>query len=240
VSHIRIIDLTSSTNLAPLSAKLTVAKIDDSGAIISREHPVAEGTLNVESLIALNQQITARFKTATSQDRYFGGIQLPKTMVQNVADDRDTLKADIEQLRDSLDRTLEQSSWMKIREGLLRSLNRIPPSEPIRLVVLTDNYDLQALSIEQTSFITNILASEDRAVSVVFAHQELTRKLTWQKIPKILVVLGNQQGIEAPIQLQEIERYFRSPAIVTPLYQPSPSQVLEAISDGHFDIIRAC
>jgi branched-chain amino acid transport system substrate-binding protein len=237
VSHIRIIDLTSSNNLAPLSAKLTVAKIDDAGAIISREHPVAEGTLNIEPLIALNQQITARFKTATSQDRYFGGIQLPKTMVQNVANDRDTLKADIEQLRDSLDRTLEQNSWMKIREGLLRSLNGIPPSEPIRLVILTDNYDLQALSIEQTSFITNILASEDRPVSVVFAPQELTRKLTWQKIPKILVVLGNQQGIEEPIQLQEIERYFRSSVTIVPLYKPSPSAVLEAISDGHYDVI---
>ncbi|AFY91478.1 ABC transporter substrate-binding protein [Chamaesiphon minutus] len=237
MSHIRIIDLTSSNNLAPLSAKLTVAKIDDSGAIISREHPVAEGTLNIQPLIALNQQITAKFKTATSQDRYFGGIQLPKTMVQNVASDCDTLKVGIEQLRDSLDRTLEQKSWMKIREGLLRSLNGIPQSEPMRLVILTDNYDIQALSIEQTSFITNILAGEDRAVSVVFAPQELTRKLTWQKIPNILVVLGNQQGIQEPIHLQEIERYFRSPAIVTHLDKPSPSKVLETISDGHFDVI---
>jgi hypothetical protein len=121
---------------------------------------------------------------------------------------------------------------------LLRSLNGLHAQEPIRLVILTDNYDIQALSIENTSFITNILGEQNRPVSVVFSPQELDQKLIWHNhLPKILLILGNQQGIEAPIYFEEIEEYFRSAGMITLLAIPSPEVVLSTISDGAFDII---
>jgi hypothetical protein len=237
IRHIRIIDLTGSNSLTPLSAQLTVATIDELGAITSRNHPTAEGTLNMAAVIAQNRQTTEDFKNLTSQDRYLGGLQLPETMVQNVANESDTLRADISNLRDSLNLTLSQTSWQGMREGLLRSLHGLDPHEPIRLVILTNDYDLQALSIENTSFITNILGSHGRAVSVVFSPQQLEQKFVWQNIPKVLLILGNQQGIAAPICLTEIETYFRSAAIITLLAMPAPEVVLSTISDGKFDII---
>jgi ABC-type branched-subunit amino acid transport system substrate-binding protein len=237
IRHIRIIDLTSSNNLTPLSAQLTVATIDDLGAITSRNHPTAKGSLNIAPVIAENSKNTEDFKTLTTQNRYFGGLKLPETMVQNVANESDILKKNISNLRDSLNLTLEQESWKGIREGLLRSLNGLHAQEPIRLVILTDNYDIQALSIENTSFITNILGEQHRPVSVVFSPQQLEQKLIWHNLPKILLILGNQQGIEAPIYFEEIEEYFRSAGMITLLTTPSPEVVLSTISDGEFDII---
>ncbi len=245
MSHIRIIEITSSDNLTLLSARLNITKIDDvTGSIASQKQPdAAKGLLAIEPLIAMNREVTKKFKTVTRQDRYFGGIKLPEQMVVNndaesSAEIDHRLRSDLHSLQSSLNTTFEQDSWRGIREGLLRSLNGIDPHEPIRLVILTNNYDLQALSIENTSFITTELAGKDRSVSVVFSsHQELNPRLVWSATPKILLILGNQAGIELPITLSEIEEYFQSPAIVTLLHHPSPAQVLKTISDQPFDII---
>jgi hypothetical protein len=71
MSHIRIIDITPSPNLEQLSATLTVATIDDvTGSIVSQPHQVAKGSLNIRSLVALNNQIIKNFQAATTQDRW--------------------------------------------------------------------------------------------------------------------------------------------------------------------------
>jgi ABC-type branched-subunit amino acid transport system substrate-binding protein len=238
MSHICIIDLTSNSNNL-LSANLIIATIDDlTGAIISPPNPVGSGSLNIKHLIALNRQVVEKLKRATRRDRYFGGIQIPDKMIENVADRVDELRIDIKNLRRQLDRTLRQDAWLPIREQLLHSLLDVDRAESIRLVILTDDLDVQALPIENTEFITDVL-SKNRAVSVVFAPKKQPRKLIWQDAPKILLILGSQKDIEAQAQIQisEIEKYFPAPAIFEKLQHPSKEEVLKTISDRVFDVI---
>jgi hypothetical protein len=87
MSHICIIDLTSSLTPDLLSAKLTIATIDDqTGSMINPPHHTGNGTLNTELLVRLNRKVIENFQTVTGQNQYFGGIQLPETIVSNVAD----------------------------------------------------------------------------------------------------------------------------------------------------------
>jgi ABC-type branched-subunit amino acid transport system substrate-binding protein len=238
MSRICILDITSSSNLDPLSANLTIATIDDlTGAIISPPHLTAHGTLDLDSSIALNRQIIEKFQTATCQNQYFGGIQLPEAIVSNVADSGHELRTEIEDLQHLLNLKLSQDSWSKIREELLHSLIGIDVSEPIRLVILTEDRHIQALPVENTSFITNVLGGGDRSVSVVFAPRRQSKQLVWQDVPKILLILGSQAGIEQPIQPDEIQKYFPSPAIFIILDRPSREETLEMISDRVFDLI---
>jgi ABC-type branched-subunit amino acid transport system substrate-binding protein len=238
MSHICIIDLTSNSNNL-LSANLIIATIDDlTGAIISPPNPVGSGSLNIKHLIALNRQVVEKFKAATSRDLYFGGIQIPDTMIENVADRVDELRTDIQNLRHQIDRTLRQDAWLPIREQLLHSLSDVARAEPIRLVILTDDLDVQALSIENTKFITDVL-SRNRAVSVVFAPKKQPRRLVWQGAPKILLILGSQKDIDAQAQIQidEIEQHFPATAIFEKLQHPSKEEVLKTIGDRVFDVI---
>jgi len=57
----------TSTNLDPLFATLTIATIDDlTGTITNSPHTTAHGTLDLTSSIALNNQIIKKFQAATS------------------------------------------------------------------------------------------------------------------------------------------------------------------------------
>jgi hypothetical protein len=132
---------------------------------------------------------------------------------------------------------LQQDSWSRIREELLHSLIGIDPTELIRLVILTDDHDIQALPLERTSFITNILGGRNRSVSVVFAPPKQPRKLVWHGVPKVLLMLGSQKDIEQPICEDEINKYFPAPAIFTLLRNPSREEVLKTISDRSFDLM---
>ena len=156
--------------------------------------------------------------------QYLGGIKIPDTMVNHVANNLNELRTNVGELQQLLDRTFTQDSWSKIREGLLQSLIEIAPTEPIRLVILTDNCDLQSIPVENTAFITDVLGKNNRSVSVVFAPREQQKKLVWQDVPKILLVLGSQKGIEQPIDLSELKKYFPSPAIFELLHHPSKEQ----------------
>jgi branched-chain amino acid transport system substrate-binding protein len=238
VTRICTIDLTSGGDPDLLSANLTIAIIDDrSGAITSAPYPIADGTLNIGDLIRLNRQIIGQIHKTTHQDEYFGGLTLPKAIVSNVAEEHKGLSQNIKNLQQLFDKTLSQDSWLRIREGLLHSLIDLPPNEAIRLVIRTDNLELQALSIERTSFIINILGATNRSISVVFAPKNPPNKLTWQHRPRILLILGDQNNIKEPIELSEIEKHFLAQGIVIPLYTPSTEEVLKKISDEKFDII---
>jgi ABC-type branched-subunit amino acid transport system substrate-binding protein len=238
MSYIRIIDINPSPNLEQLSATLTIATIDDvTGSIISQPHQVAKGSLNAQPLVTLNKQIIENFQAATTQDRYFGGIQIPETMVCQVADLVDRLRTDIQQLQSAINHTLAQDTWSIIREELLQSLIGTDPSKTIRLVIRTDETDLQALPLEGTSFITNVLARENRSVSVVFAPQKQPKKLTWVDVPKILVVLGSQKNIEQVICIDDLKKHFPLTAIFRSIEPQSPAELLKIIADEIFDVI---
>jgi branched-chain amino acid transport system substrate-binding protein len=237
MSHICILDLTSEFTLDLLSARLTIATIDDKTGAIINPHYCGNGTLNIRPIIALNRQIINKFQTVACERQYFGGIHIPDTMVSHVADPIDKLRIDVRELQQLLNLTFSQDSWSKIREELLHSLIGIAPTEPIRLVILTDNYDLQSLPVENTVFITDVLGRNNRSVSVVFAPREQQRKLIWQDVPKILLVLGSQKGIEQPIYINEISKYFPSPARFELLHHPSREELLKIVSDRVFDII---
>jgi ABC-type branched-subunit amino acid transport system substrate-binding protein len=237
MSHICIIDLTSEPTLDSLSARLRIATLDDKTGAIVNPHYAGQGTLNIKPLINLNRQIIDKFQSEACESKYLGGIKLPETMIERSAKRIDDLRADIREFQQLLDRTFTQDSWLKIREELLQSLIGIPPTESIRLVLITDNYELQSLPIENTTFITDVLGKRNRCVSVVFAPREQQKRLVWKDVPKILLVLGSQKGIEQPIDISEINKYFRSPAIFELLYHPSREELLKAISDRVFDII---
>ncbi len=238
MTYIRIIDITLSSNLELLSATLTTATIDDlTGSIVSQPHRVAKGSLNARSLVTLNRQIIEDFQAATTQDRYFGGIKIPETMVCQVADPIDGLRTDIQQLQTAINQTLAQDTWSIIREELLQSLIGKDPTKTIRLVIQTDEIDLQALPLEGTSFITNVLARENRNVSVVFAPQKRPKKLTWLGAPKILVVLGSQKNIEQAIQIDDLKKHFPLTAIFKSIEPQSPAELLKTIADDVFDVI---
>ncbi len=245
MSRICILDITS-TNLDPLSATLTIATIDDlTGMITNPPHITAHGTLDLNSSIALNNQIIKKLQAKTYQDRYYGGIELPnyggielpKAIVTNVSDLLDELETEIQSLKDLLNRTLAAESWSKIREGLLESLNGVDAQEPIRLVIITDDPHLQALPIENTLFIKNKLGKDKRPISVIFAPRRQPHKLVWQEIPKILLVLGSQKDIEKPIHFTEIKKYFPSIATFEILDKPTKEQLIDLVSDRYFDII---
>ena len=209
MSHIRIVDATLSPDLEQLSATLTVATIDNvTGSIVSPPHPIAKGSLNIRSLVTLNKQIIEKFQAATTQDRYFGGIKIPETMISQVANPIDELRTDIQQLQAAINLTLAQDTWSTIREGLLHSLIGTDPAQTIRLVIRTDDVSLQALPLEGTSFITNVLAGENRNVSVVFAPQKQPKKLTWHGAPRILLVLGSQKNIKQVIRIDDLKKHF--------------------------------
>ena len=238
MSHIRIVDITPSPDLEQLSATLTVATIDDvTGSIVSPPHPVAKGSLNIRSLVALNKQIIENFQAATTQDRYFGGIKIPETMVCQVADPIDGLRTDIQQLQAAINLTLAQDTWSTIREGLLQSLIGTDPAKTIRLVIRTDDVSLQALPLEGTSFITNVLGGENRNVSVVFAPQKQPRRLIWLDAPKILLVLGSQKNIEQVICIDDLKKHFPATAMFRSIEPQSPAELLRVIADEVFDVI---
>jgi ABC-type branched-subunit amino acid transport system substrate-binding protein len=238
VTRICMIDLTSSSDPDLLYANLTIAIIDDrTGAITSAPYPSADGSLNIGDLIRLNRQVIEQIHRTTHQDEYFGGLTLPKAIISNVADEHQGLSQNIKNLQQLFDKILSQDSWLKIREGLLHSLINIPPNEAIRIVIRTENLELQSLSIERTSFIINSLGGTNRSISVVFAPKNPPNKLTWHHLPKILLILGDQNSIEKPIDLNEIEKHFLSRGIVTPLHTPSKEEVLKKISDERFDVI---
>jgi ABC-type branched-subunit amino acid transport system substrate-binding protein len=238
VTRICILDLTSNGNSDLVSANLTIAIIDDlTGAITSHPYSSADGALNIGSLSELNRQAIEKIYTSAHQDQYFGGLKLPESIVTNVANDLNELSTIVENLQQLLDKTLSQDSWLKIREGLLYSLIDIDPSEPIRLVIQTDDPNLQSFPIERTSFITNTLGRRNRPISVVFGTKNPPNKPIWRNAPRLLLVFGSQKNIELPICLDEIEKYLSAPAIITPLYQPSPEEFLKVISDEKFDII---
>jgi ABC-type branched-subunit amino acid transport system substrate-binding protein len=238
MSYIRIIDITPSPNLELLLATLTIATIDDvTGSIVSQPHQVAKGSLNAHPLVTLNQQIIENFQAATTQDRYFGGIQIPETMVCQVADLVDGLRTDIQQLQATINHTLAQDTWSIIREELLQSLIGTDPSKTIRLVIRTDEIDLQALPLERTSFITNDLARGNRNVSVVFAPQKQPKESNWLDEPKILVVLGSQKNIEQIIQVEDLKKHFPVTAIFRSIEPQSPAELLKIIADEIFDVI---
>ena len=236
MSRICILDITS-TNLDSLSATLTIATIDDlTGTITNSPHTTSHGTLDLTSSIALNNQIIKKFQAATYQDLYYGGIELPKTIVSNVSDPIDELQTEIQSLKDLLDRTLAAESWSKIREGLLQSLNGIAPQEPLRLVIVTDDPRIQALPIESTSFIREKLGSR-RPISVSFVPRRQPHKLVWQDPPKVLLVLGSQKDIIKPIHSEEIKKHFPSTVTFEILKQPTKEELINLVSDRAFDII---
>jgi ABC-type branched-subunit amino acid transport system substrate-binding protein len=237
MSHICILDLTSETAIDCLSARLRIATIDDKTGAIINPHYVGSGTLKIEQLINLNRQIIDKFQIAACERKYLGGIKIPDTMIDRVADRIDELRTDVREFQQLLDRTFTQDSWSRIREELLQSLIGIAPTEPIRLAIITDDYELQSLPIESTTFITDVLGKNNRSVSVVFSPREQQKKLLWKDVPKILLVLGSQRGIEQPIDLNEIKKYFPAPAIFELLSHPSREQLLRTISDRVFDII---
>jgi ABC-type branched-subunit amino acid transport system substrate-binding protein len=238
MSHIRIVDITPSPDLEQLLATLTVATIDDvTGSIVSPPHSVAKGSLNVRSLVALNKQIIENFQAATTQDRYFGGIKIPEIMVCQVADPIDKLRTDIQQLQAAINLTLSQDTWSTIREGLLGSLIGTDPAKTIRVVIRTDDVTLQALPLEGTSFITNVLGGENRNVSVVFAPQKQPKKLTWLGAPRILLVLGSQKNIEQVICIDDLKKHFPAPAMFRSIEPQSPAELLKIIADEVFDVI---
>ena len=235
MSRICILDITS-TNLDSLSATLTIATIDDlTGTITNSPHITAHGTLDLTSSIALNHQIIKKFQAATYQDLYYGGIELPETMVTNVSDLIDELQVEIQSLKNLLDRTLAAESWSKIREGLLQSLNGIAAQEPLRLVIITDDPRIQALPIESTSFIREKLGS-CRPISVSFVPHRQPHRLIWQDPPKVLLVLGSQKDIKEPIDSDEIQNHFPT-ATFEILEQPTKEKLIDLVSDRSFDII---
>ena len=238
MSHVRIIDITLSPDLERVAATLTVATIDDAtGSIISQPHQVATGSLNARAIIALNNQVIENFQAATTQDSYFGGIKIPETMVCQVADLVDGLRTDIQQLQAAINQTLAQDTWSNIREELLQSLIGIDPTETIRLVIRTDEIDLQALPLEETSFIINQLARGNRKVSVVFSPQKQPKKLVWVDPPKVLVVLGSQKNIKQVIKIDDLKKHFPAPTIFRSIKPQSPKELLNIIGDEAFDVI---
>jgi ABC-type branched-subunit amino acid transport system substrate-binding protein len=237
MSHICLLDLTSETALECLSARLRIATIDDRTGAIINPHYAGNGTLKIAPLINLNRQIIDKFQIAACERKYLGGIKIPDTMIDRVADRIDELRTDVREFQQLLDRTFTQDSWSRIREELLQSLIGIAPTEPIRLAIITDDYELQSLPIENTTFITDVLGKNNRSVSVVFSPREQQKKLFWKDVPKILLVLGSQRGIEEPIDINEIKKYFPAPAIFELLSHPSREQLLRTISDRVFDII---
>jgi ABC-type branched-subunit amino acid transport system substrate-binding protein len=158
-------------------------------------------------------------------------------MVCQVADLVDGLRTDIQQLQAAINHTLAQDNWSIIREELLQSLIGTDPAKTIRLVIRTDETDIQALPLEGTLFITNVLARENRSVSVVFAPQKQPKKLTWIDAPKILVVLGSQKNIEQTIQVNDLKKHFPLTAIFRSIEPESPKELLEIIADEIFDVI---
>ncbi len=238
MTYVRIIHITRIPDSEQVFVTLTSATIDDeTGSIISQPHDVASCLLNVQSLVTLNRQIIKDFQAATTQDCYFGGIQIPETMVCQVADLLGKLRTDIQQLQAAINLTLSQDPWSIIREELLQSLIGTDPSKTIRLVIRTDEIDLQALPLERTSFITNVLARENRSVSVVFAPPKQPKKLIWLGAPKILVVLGCQKNIKQKICIDDLKKHFPLTAIFRPIEPQSPAELLKTIADEVFDVI---
>jgi ABC-type branched-subunit amino acid transport system substrate-binding protein len=236
--YVRIIDLRSSPNSDQVSATLSLVTIDETGSVTTNPDEVAHELINITSLVALNQQVVEKFKQSTCQGQYYGGIQVPNQMVCQVANPVDGLKLDIEQLQKVLEDTLKQASWLRIREELLHSLIHTNPRELFRLVIRTDDVQLQSLPIERTSFITEQLMRNNRPVSVVFAPRTTAyQQLVWDGLPKVLLVLGSQKGIKEPISHSEIEGYLPSSAIITPLANPFPDDLLKTIADSIYDVI---
>ena len=238
MTYVRIIHITRIPDSEQVFVTLISAAIDDkTGSIISQPHEVAQCSLNVQSLVTLNQQIIRDFQAATTQDLYFGGIQIPDTMVCQVADLLEKLRTDIQQLQAAINLTLSQDPWSIIREELLQSLIGTDPTKTIRLVIRTDEIDLQALPLERTSFITNALARGNRSVSVVFAPLKKPNKLQWISAPKILVILGSQKNIAKVICLDDLKKHFPLNAIFQSIEPQSPEELLKIIADKTFDII---
>jgi ABC-type branched-subunit amino acid transport system substrate-binding protein len=238
MTYVRIIHITRIPNSEQVFVTLTSATIDDeTGSIISQPHEIDRCELNVQSLVTLNRQIIRDFQAATTQNCYFGGIQIPETMVCQVADLLDKLRTDIQRLQSAINLTLSQDPWSTIREELLQSLIGTDPTKTIRLVIRTDEIDIQALPLERTSFITNVLARENRSVSVVFAPSKRPEKSIWLDAPKILVVLGSQKNIEKVICIDDLKKHFPPNATFNSIEPQSPEELLEIIADRVFDII---
>lgn len=238
MSYIRIIEINSALDPDLLSATLYTAEIDDvTGAIVQPPQRKAQGRLNIQTLVDLNQQVINNFQNRTSGHQYFSSIQLPDNMICSSGDPIDRLKLDIENLQVLLNRTLSQSSWRDIRDALLNSLSHIDLSKTVRLIIRTNDINLQSLPIEGTSFITSVLTTNGRKVSVIFDPENGSKMSVWQNCPRILLVFGSQKGIESPLTENDVASYFPSHAIVTTLIHPSRDLLVNTISDRSFDAV---
>jgi ABC-type branched-subunit amino acid transport system substrate-binding protein len=238
MSYIRIIEINSAPNTDLLSATLHAAEIDDITGAINPPRKEAQGKLNIQKLVELNQQVINNFQTQTSRYQYFStNIQLPDNMICGYGDPIDRLRLDIENLRTLLNQTLSQSSWIDIRDALLNSLTDIDRTQTVRLIIRTNDLNLQSLPIEGTSFITSVLNKNGREISVVFDAENGSSVSAWGHYPKILLVFGSQENIELPLTENEVAKYFPAQASVKTLIHPSKDLLLNTISDGAFDVV---
>lgn len=155
--------------------EIVIIRIDDNTghSHFSEKHPT-EATIDLGSLLAVNNEIDERYRVLTHDNLFFtdedSEIEVgdsPNLQRDSVAI-RTQLRSDLRTTSSLLNNAWNQESWQTSRELLIRLMEMAQPTELIRLVISTNDPRIESIffqeieSIRQTS--TRIL----RNISVKF------------------------------------------------------------------------
>jgi hypothetical protein len=153
---------------------LTTRIDDNTGESYSSETHPTEASIDLRSLLAVNNEIDERYKVLTYDNLFFTDEDLEIEVGNSPNPERDSvairtqLRSDLQTTSSLLNQAWNQESWQTSRELLIRLMEMAQPTELIRLVISTNDPRIESIffqeieSIRQTS--TRIL----RNISVKF------------------------------------------------------------------------
>jgi hypothetical protein len=183
MTYIRKLTFAFMPGLNRFHVILNNARIDDTTNIFfpnGTPEDVAEGWLNIPSLVSAYPEILRQIRSEAFEDEYYGGSPpprlprsdipvLPPDMIGHGSDEEEqNLSSDtrIQNLISSLDTGFSDFLFQNIRDLFLQDIPR-GSSETVRIVISTNYAPLQFFPIENTRFIQNIVGN-NRVISIVF------------------------------------------------------------------------
>jgi WD40 repeat protein len=163
----------------------------------------------------------------------FRALESQKTQIKNISIIQDCHKLALI-LSNSFNVWLESADFRPIKEGFLKYLQ---PSEEIRVVIQTENIQLQQLPWHLWKLIEQDYPQAEISFSPVeYKPIVIESRQNSQQLVKILVILGESSDIKVQKDLQLLQQYFSDADIFT-LINPHIEQLSDSLWEQNWDIL---
>ena len=160
-------------------------------------------------------------------------LESNKTQTKNISIIQDCHKLALI-LSNSFNVWLESADFRPIKEGFLKYLQ---PSEEIRVVIQSENIQLQQLPWHLWKLIEqDYLRAEISFSPVEYAPIVIQSRQSTQQLVKMLVILGESSDIKVQKDLQLLQQYFSDAEIFT-LINPHIEQLSDSLWEQNWDIL---